>query len=125
MFPTALSFKIVAIAVAVAFAGGGVIGARVMKKIDNGVYYKALAQAKDAKIKALEGQIAARDKAAKDDTERAVKDALERKELEGKSRELENQSSDRVCFDAADTERLRNLWTTGRTQQGRPATRSR
>lgn len=125
MFPTALSFKIVAIAVAIAFAGGGVIGARVQNKIDNGAYYKAVAQAKDAKIAALEKQIGARDAAAKADTERAVADALERKDLEGKGHELENQSSDRVCFDAAATERLRNLWSVGRPGQDRPAARTR
>lgn len=110
MFPTVLSFKVVAVAVAVALSAGGVIGARVQKKFDNASYYKKLAEAKDRRIAALEGQIKTRDAAAKADTQRAVTDALERKLMEGQGRELENKSDDRVCFDAGAADRLRALW---------------
>lgn len=122
MFP---SLKIFAIAIAVSLAGGGAIGARVQKKIDNGAYYRAVAAAKDKKIAALEGQIQTRDAAAKADTARAVADALERQQLESKGHEIENKSSDRVCFDAAAGERLRQLWGPGQPRPGRPAAGAR
>lgn len=125
MFPSLIGFKFVAIAVAIALAAGGVLGARVQKKLDNAAYYKAVVAAKEKQIAALQGQIKARDAAAKQDTERAVADALERKELEGKGRELETKSTDRVCFDDAAADRLRQLWSTGQPRQGRPAAGAR
>lgn len=110
MLPSLFGLKGLAIAVGVALLAGGTIGARVQKKLDNAAYYKEVAAAKDMRIAALEGQIKTRDAAAKLDTERAVADALERKKLEESGRELENKSSDRVCFDDAATQRLRDLW---------------
>lgn len=125
MFPAAIGFKFVAIAIGIALLAGGTIGARVQKKLDNAAYYKAVADAKDKRIKALESQIKTRDAAAKADTERAVADALERKQLEDKGRELETKSSDRVCFDDAAAGRLRELWNAGQPAAGRPAARPR
>lgn len=126
MFPMVSSFKVLAIAVAVSLSAGGVVGARVQKKFDNAAYYAQLAKAKDVRIKALEGQIATRDQAARADTAAAVKDALERKQLEDRGRELETNSNDRVCFDAAASDRLRGLWARpAGPAQGRPAAGAR
>lgn len=68
------------------------------------------AAAARAEVAALNRRLEASDAAALQDQQIAATVAAKKTELEGVVRDLESKVSSGVCFDRADTDRLRKLW---------------
>lgn len=96
---------------AVCLTVGAIGGWRSHSKLSTANYYKALTAAYQKKVATLEDRVKQVNDAAKNDQDRALAAERQRAQAEQDANDLRSKVSSGQCFSAADTDKLRQLWT--------------
>lgn len=95
----------------IAFTVGAVGGWRTHSRIATANYYRTLVAAYQKKVATLEDRVKQFNDAATNDQQRALAAEQQRLKAEQDADALKAQISAGQCFSAADTDKLRQLWT--------------